>query len=230
MIEINLLPGAKRKRGGKGAKLQLPDFKNLAGLVKDPWMLAFIGGWVVVALMLGLFYLPRRSHVKDLEPRLAEAQREALRMQRVLALRRQFEARRESLMAQIGVIASIDRERYVWPHILQAVTRALPQYTWLDEMQVRQAGDDSSFGTGFQITGKSADIQAVTRFVRNLEDSPFLAHVATISTGSVNEQGRDVYTYVVTAQYSHPDTSLLTMQPLSTTLVAGVRSGRGGRR
>ena len=231
MIEINLLPGVKRKRAGKGLKLQLPDFKNLQGLVKDPWLLAFIGSWVLVAAAVGLLYLPRRAHVNNLEPRLNDAYREALRLQRVLAVKGQFEARRESLLSQIAVIRDIDRERYVWPHIMQAVTRALPQYTWLDEMMVRQAGEqDSTLGTGFQITGKSADIQAVTRFVRNLEDSPFLTNVATVSTGSTNEQGRDVYTYVVTAQYSHPDTSLLTMQPLSTTLVQGVRSGGGRRR
>lgn len=231
MIEINLLSGAKKKRGGKGFSLQLPDFKNLQGLVKDPWLLAFIGGWAIVALLVAFLYVPRRARVNGLEPRLEEAQREALRMQRVLALKRQFEARRESLLAQIAVIRDIDRERYVWPHILQSVTRALPQYTWLDEMTVRQAGDvDSTLGTGFQLTGKSADIQAVTRFVRNLEESPFLTNVATISTGSTNDQGRDVYTYIVTAQYSHPDTTLLTMQPLSTTLVTGVRSGGGRRR
>ena len=42
MIEINLLPGAKRKRGGKGAGLRLPDLKQLAVLVKDPWLIAGI--------------------------------------------------------------------------------------------------------------------------------------------------------------------------------------------
>ena len=35
MIEINLLPGAKRRRGGKGFHFALPDVKALAGLVKE---------------------------------------------------------------------------------------------------------------------------------------------------------------------------------------------------
>jgi len=30
MIEINLLPGAKRKRSGKGIGIRLPDFKALS--------------------------------------------------------------------------------------------------------------------------------------------------------------------------------------------------------
>lgn len=232
MIEINLLPGAKRKKGGKGGGLQLPDFKALSGLVKDPWLIAFVASWVIVAGILGFLYLPRRAHLHDLEPRLAAAQREAQRMNRVLALRRQYEARRESLLTQIAVIRDIDRERYVWPHILEAVTRALPQYTWLDDMASRASSDasDSTGGAAFQLTGKSADIQAVTRFVRNLEDSPFLQNVATVSTGTVTEQGKDVYTFTVTAQYQRPDSTAVTMQPLATTLVQGVRSGGGARR
>ncbi len=231
MIEINLLPGAKRKRSAKGAGLQLPDFKALAGLVKDPWLLAFIGSWLVFGLVFALLFLPRRAHVLELEPRLQTTQNEALRMRGVLSRMTRFQAQRESLQTQIGVIRDIDRERYVWPHIMQAVTRALPQYTWLEEMNVRTGSEgDSAGGTSFQLTGKSADIQAITRFVRNLEDSPFLSQVSPISSATTTDEGRDVHTYVVTALYSHPDTSLITMQPLSTTLVQGVRSGGGRRR
>ena len=231
MIEINLLPGAKRKRSAKGAGIQLPDFKALAGLVKDPWLLAFIGSWLVFGLVFALLFLPRRAHVMELEPQLVRTNSQAVRMRGVLAQMRRFQARRESLQTQIGVIRDIDRERYVWPHIMQAVTRALPQYTWLEEMNVRTGSEgDSAGGTSFQLTGKSADIQAITRFVRNLEDSPFLSQVSPISSATTTDEGRDVHTYVVTALYSHPDTSLITMQPLSTTLVQGVRSGGGRRR
>jgi len=232
MIEINLLPGAKRKRGAKGGGFQLPDFKQWSGLAKDPWLIAFVASWVVVVLMLLVLYLPRRARVDELRPQLAAQQREAGRMNRVLALRRQYDARRESLETQIGVIRDIDRQRYIWPHILQAVTVALPDYTWLDELTAKAGGQtaDSASGaaTAFQLTGKSADIQAVTRFVRNLEDSPFVQNVATVSTGTVTEQGKDVYTFTVTAQYQEPDSAQITTEPLAATLVQGVRSGGGG--
>ena len=238
MIEINLLPGAKKKKAGKGGGFAMPDFKALSGLVKDPWLIAFIASWVVVGAVVALFFLPRRAHVADLEPKLEAAQREAQRMNRVLRTRSQYEARRQALESQIDVIRDIDRERYIWPHILQEITRALPAYTWLDNLEPRtvaaeaSVNGDSSAGAvqGFQLTGKSADIQAVTRFVRNLEDSPFIQNVATISTGTVVEQDKEVYTFTVTAQYQHPDSTLLTMEPLSTTLVQGVRSGGGARR
>jgi hypothetical protein len=82
----------------------------------------------------------------------------------------------------------------------------------------------------FQIMGKSADIQAITRFVRNLEESPFLANATQVSTSVVNEQGRDVFSYVINVSYTQPDTSLLAMQPLAASLVQGYRSGSSTRR
>ena len=230
MIEINLLPGAKKKRGGKGAGLRLPDFKQLATLVKDPWLIACVSGWVLVALVFAVLYLPKRNAVSELTPRLAAVKREERRLQAVLRTKAEFEAKRDSVTTQINVIRDIDRERYTWAHIMDAVTTALPVYTWVDDITPLAGGDsaEGARGVALQVTGKSADIQAVTRFIRNLEDSPFLQGATTIQTGQVNEQGRDFYTFVLNVRFQRADTMLLTMQPLAATLVRGVRSG-GGR-
>lgn len=224
MIEINLLPGAKKKRGGKGGGFQLPDIKSLAASVKDPWLIACVVGWVLVAGAIGILYLPRKAKVAALEPQLAAAHREARRLEAVLRTKQETEAKRDSLLAQINVIREIDRQRYIWPHIMDAVTQALPPYTWLDGM-TNQANPDSAGGVAFQLTGKSADIQAVTRFVRNLEESPFLQNATAVSTAVVREQQHDVFTFVINVAYQEPDTTILTMQPLAASLVQGYRSG-----
>lgn len=227
MIEINLLPGAKKKRGGKGGGFQMPDVKALAASVKDPWLIACVVGWLVFGLVVGLAYMPRRSAVQALVPKLTATQREATRLQAVLRTKAEVEAKRDTLITQINIIRDIDRERYIWPHILDAVTKALPPYTWLDDISSRQTeGDSSGRGTvQLQITGKSADIQAITRFVRNLEESAFLESATQVSTAIVNERGRDVYTYVLNVRYQQPDSTLLTTQPLAASLVQGYRSG-----
>ena len=227
MIEINLLPGAKKKRGGKGAGFQMPDVKALVASVKDPWLIACVVGWVLFGAVLGLAYLPRRHAIEALVPKLAQTQREATRLQAVLRTKAEVEAKKDTLITQINIIRDIDSERYVWPHILDAVTKALPPYTWLDDISSRSTEGDSS-GRGpvqLQITGKSADIQAITRFVRNLEESPFLENATQVSTAIVQERGRDVYTYVLNVKYQQPDSTLLTTQPLAATLVQGYRSG-----
>ena len=230
MIEINLLPGAKKKRGAKGAGFQMPDFKAMAGAVKDPWLIAAIVGWVAVAAMVLLLWVPRKNAVAALEPKLLAVQREARRMQEVRTTQAQAQAKRDTLMTQIDIIRNIDRERYIWPHVLDAVTKALPEYTWLDDVSsLAGAEGDSSGGIQVQITGKSADIQAVTRFVRNLEESPFLENATQVSTAVVSERGRDVYTYVIKTRYQQPDSTLLTLQPLAASLVQGYRSGAVAR-
>ena len=129
MIEINLLPGAKKKRGGKGGGFQMPDLKALATSVKDPWLIACAALWVVFAVFVGLFYLPRKGAVAELVPKLETTQREAQRLEAVLRTKAEMESRRDTLLAQVSIIRDIDRERYIWPHILDAVTKALPT-TW----------------------------------------------------------------------------------------------------
>ena len=229
MIEINLLPGAKRKRGGKGFHFALPDVKALAGLVKDPWLIACIVTWSLVAVIAVLF-VRSRSQVAALTPRLEAAQREERRYAALVTRKRQFESIRDSLITEIDIIKGIDKDRYIWPHVLDAVAKALPPYTWLDNLEARGGETDSGGVPSFQITGKAVDPQAFTRFLRNLEESAFIEGVAPVSTGIVQDQGRDVTTFIISARYQVPDSTLLTWQPLAATVVQGVRSGGGVRR
>src|SRR5438034_2285262 len=50
MIEINLLPGKKKKAagGGAGFKLALPDFRGLLASIKNPWLLAASAASLIV--------------------------------------------------------------------------------------------------------------------------------------------------------------------------------------
>jgi len=230
VIEINLLPGARRKRGGMRLKLALPDLKALAGSVKDPWLIACVVAWALALGVATPLWMKGRGQVSSLRPRLEAAQREQRRYAALVARKRQFELARDSLIYQIDVIKGIDRDRYVWPHILDAVSKAVPDYTWLDNLQSRGAEGDSSGAPAFQVSGRTVDMQAFTRFLRNLEASPFIQGVAPVSTGLVTEQGRDVTTFVISARYQVPDSSQLTFQPLAATVVQGVRSGGGARR
>ena len=229
MIAINLLPGAKRRRGGKGAGFKLPDVAALLGAVKDPWLVAAVVAWLLVAA-LGSLYVKRNAAVDTLVPKLEAAKRDSVRLAGILTRRRQLEQRRDSLLAEIEVIRDIDQARYVWPHILDAVAKAVPDYTWLDDLSGRTTEGDSTSAT-FTIQGKTAgEAQAVTRFMRNLEDSPFVEGVTLVSSAMVSDQGRDLTSFTLTARYQVPPPSILTMEPLAASVVRGVRSGGGARR
>jgi len=230
MIEINLLPGAKHKRGGKGRGLALPDIGALLAQIKDPWLVAAIAAWVVVLAAGVPVYLKRQAQVRGLGPQLAAAQRDSIRYSGILIRKAQLERRRDSLLAEIQVIRDIDRDRYIWPHLLDATTKALPPYLWLDDLASRAGEADSAGGAAFGIQGKTADPQALTRFMRTLEESPFVEGVTILSSSLVAEQGHDVTAFNIAARYQVPLVSLLTMEPLAASVVRGMRSGGGGRR
>jgi len=136
MIEINLKPGAKRQAAKSGPafaglKSQLSE---LTSGVKDPWAVAAGIACVVVVLGLGGLFLKTGSAQAALEPQLEEARAEQRRYQGFLREKRRAESVRDSILVQIGTIASVDGNRYVWPHILDEVQSALPEMTWLTQL------------------------------------------------------------------------------------------------
>ena len=48
--------------------------------------------------------------------------------------RRKVIAQRDEVLGQLSMIKSIDDNRFIWPHIMDEVSRALPPYTWLTSM------------------------------------------------------------------------------------------------
>jgi Tfp pilus assembly protein PilN len=166
--------------------------------------------------------------VKALEPKLEAARRDSVRFAGILNRKASLIRRRDSLLDEIRVIRDIDRDRYIWPHVLDAVTKALPPFVWLDDMAARSAEGDSA--ASLSIQGKTADPQALTRFMRNLEESPFIEGVQIVSSALVAEQGHDVTSFMLTARYQVPPVTILTMEPLAASVVQGVRSGGGARR
>src|SRR3954463_16826799 len=139
MITVNLRPGQKRKRGGnslKGLVGKLGGLRELTAKVEDPLLMAAGGAGVVVVAGLGLVYLNNLRQLYVLEPRLEQARSENRRFKAFLADKRRQEKIRDSLLAQITVIKSVDGDRYIWPHLLDEITKALPAYTWLTDLGV----------------------------------------------------------------------------------------------
>src|SRR3954468_8736017 len=133
MITVNLKPGQRRKRAGnplKGLLDNLSVFKELSAKIKDPLLMGAVGAWVLVIAVLGLLYLNNLRQLYVLEPRMEQARSENRRFKAFLADKRRQEKIRDSLLAQITVIRNVDGDRYIWPHLLDEITKALPAYTW----------------------------------------------------------------------------------------------------
>ena len=206
MITINLKPGAKRSKTGAPFAGGLSALKALPGKVKDPWPMAAIAVWVLTVGFLGFVGISSATALHRLDGRLNAARSENNRFRALIADRRKAEAAKDSVIIQIATIRAVDEDRYVWPHILDEITRALPPYTWLTELAAMSppAADTSAAAPppeSVQITGRTMDIQGFTRFMRQLEDSPWLHNVTLISTSTNIDHGRAVTVFNVKATY-----------------------------
>jgi Tfp pilus assembly protein PilN len=234
MITVNLRPDLKRKRARSPFKGVLESVRGVGGKVKDPLLLASIGAWVAVAAWLGYVVVGTARELNALEPQLEATRSEHKRFKAFLAEKRHQETIRDSLVAQIGVIRTVDGDRYVWPHLLDEVTKALPAYTWLVDMgfaapavapapaQPAAAQKDSTADepfvsppTVFNVNGRTVDIQAYTRFLRQLEASPWITEVTPVSAQTVVEKERPVTAFTIRATYRQADSAYIRTVPLS---------------
>ena len=169
MITINLRPGLKRKRAGSPLDGLGERVKALGAKVKDPMLLAAAAAWIIVLGGLGWVWTQNTRQLHSLEPRLEQVRGEHRRFTTFIAQKRRQELIRDSLLSQIGVIRGVDGDRYVWPHVMDEVARALPAYTWLTEMApqaaaaVADSADTTTKALAFSITGRTVNIQAYTR-------------------------------------------------------------------
>src|SRR6266581_796439 len=132
MIEINLLPGKKKRAApGAGFKFALPDFRGLIATIRNPWLIAASATSAVVIVGAVLLFFTQTARLRVAEARLDGVRVEKRRFDAVIAQKRQSERIRDSLAAEINIIRGIDADRYVWPHVLDQITKALPPYTWL---------------------------------------------------------------------------------------------------
>jgi Tfp pilus assembly protein PilN len=147
------------------------------------------------------------------------------------------------VLRSLNLIRVIDDDRFIWPHVMDEVSRALPPYTWLVSMGFSGPGQaqqpvttlaavvtDSSgakkkrrpLGTvvlrdtvRIRIIGNTVDIQSLTRFMTQLESSPFFEQVQLARSERANDNGKEVTQFQLDMLYSRPDISTLKRVPLN---------------
>lgn len=221
MIQINLLPGVKRKGSVSGKDAILDRLRGLGASIKDPLLMVAVAAWVVVALWLAYGFVGNTRKLGDLEPRLEQVRDEHRRFRNLLAEKRRTEAIRDSLLAQIAVIREVDGNRYTWAHVMDEVTKALPPYTWLVDLAVISVGaavdtaDTTARPLQFQIGGRTVDIAAYTRFLRQLEASPWISDVVPQQASTVVENERAVTAFTIRANFTRADSAYIRTVPMT---------------
>ncbi len=215
MIEVNLLPGGKKRRPSKGgggagilSKLSMPD---LGSLLSDSYAIGAAVVAIGVVVLLGWWYVGLSSREADVRVELAEALQDSANYADLIERNATLAARRDSIAQKVSIIQEIDALRYVWPHLLDELARALPDYTWLTQVIQVSVGDPVEF----QVRGRAGSNRALTTFWRQLQESPFIRSVQLVQTEQVLEPtGQLVYAFQLDCVYSPPPLDMVETVPL----------------
>jgi type IV pilus assembly protein PilN len=254
MIEINLLPGGSGKKkssrgGGGGGAKSINIGATLRGLlqkVNDPWLLSAVGAVALAVAVVGGMYTWQEHKISTLTEHETQALEDSTRYAAVLKEKIRAEAKRDTLLRRMNLIRAIDEDRFIWPHVLDEVSRALPPYTWLSSlayMGTPQGSINVAAGAKpepvpadgdktkkkpkkvdveiprdevrIRMIGLTPDIQALTRFMRQLESSAFFGSIQLNNSQSAQDQQKDVTQFTLDVTYTRPDTSVIRRVPVS---------------
>lgn len=228
MIEINLLPGAekrKKRKPGAGFSLKLPE--SLPEI--DRILLFIVAGWIA-GPAIGLYmYFGIQGEKTDLQLALDQAVADSARFAQVIQTQASLRARQDTIAQKLTLIQEIDAGRYIWPHILDEISRALPPYTWLQAIDQVQGGAAPTF----QVQGRTGSLPALTRFMDALEASPFLRNIQLITSERAqigNDPNNIVNNFVVRGTYEPPPMEMVETVPLfpeETTTAMGSEASNG---
>ena len=155
MIRINLL-GVERQKARKpyafdpGAQMTVACSLILVGALSG------VGWW----------YWSLTSESAQVDQEIVVAQRDAARLQSILAEVKQFEQRQSMLTQRVGLIEQLRRGQSVPVHLLDHVSRSLPDTLWLTNLE--------EAGASVTIEGRTTTLIALSDFVANLGSNVML--------------------------------------------------------
>src|ERR1700681_4944744 len=234
MIEINLLPGdGKKKRRAKttsGATFQFQPSQWLAGItekITDKDLLGAIGAGALSAVLVATAK--------------AEATRDSLYRQ--IAVIKSIDDSRY-LWSHLLYEISNALPQYTWltsisqtsaPRSAAALDSSAlprpaapgdttkPKVTASDRLRAQNARAEAAVAAAkkvtFRILGQTVDIQALTRFMKALEASPFIQNVQLTRSELVLSEGKEVTQFLLEAESQTPPPFVIKTVPLVTSQV-----------
>jgi Tfp pilus assembly protein PilN len=181
-------------------------------------------------------YTQQDAKTQELTATEQKQVQDSTRYAAVLREKKKAETQRDSVMHQLNIIKTIDNNRFVWPHVMDEISRAMPAYTWLTALDQTSAvqivgtvdtaakkskkakaemEDEPAPKLTFKLTGNTVDIQALTRFMKLLEASPFIQNVQLEKSDMAVVDGKDLTEFSLTAEYQTPDSTAIRTIPLT---------------
>lgn len=162
MIKINLLAEKKPAKTKTQSTFKFEGIGGgqnflLLGIVTLGFLVA--GGW----------YWARSTELKEIEHKKVQDQAELVRLQEVRKKAEDFKQQKDLLEKKIALITDLKKKQAVPVHLLDQISRNLPDFLWLDSM--------SAVSNQINLTGKATTYTAVSNFYDNLLGSGYFSEV-----------------------------------------------------
>lgn len=169
-------------------------------------------GCIVVAGFLGARALHLHTRYLSLAGAIETAVADSISLTRELEDFRSLVASQERVAARTRIGRELDGRRYVWPHLLDQLSVALPSRAWLVEV-TSVPPRDSLVSVEFSVQVMATSASAITEYIRELERSPFIEGVSFVHAvqGSMND--RTVHRFGLEARYEIPDSAAIRVVP-----------------
>ncbi len=182
MIRINLL--ATERRAAKAAAKGFQAGQKIT----------VIGSLILVLTVAGIGwrYWALGQQLATMDRDIAAAEREEERLSEILKQVQAFDARRVQLEARVALIDELRKGQNAPVHMIDQVSRALPEMTWLTRLQQQ--------GYAITIQGRCLTLTSLSDFVGNLEASRYFQRPVEIVESAVESgdgKGPDLIQFTI---------------------------------
>lgn len=191
MIRINLLAvdrGPVKKTRAPGGGI-------------SPTQRVTIGAALILlatVVTVGWWFWSLRERGSKLDKDIAQAELESNQLRSVLSQTQKFEARKAQLQQRVTLIEQLRHGQNAPVHVLDEVSKAVPDRLWLVSML--QRGDD------FTIEGRTTTLTGLSDFIVNLESSPWFKKPVEIVDSAVDQgPNGDLVRFTIRATMQNPE-------------------------
>src|SRR4051812_23119502 len=183
MIRVNLMQTGKPTQ--KAAKAP-----SAPGTVQIYLFLFIFVGGALAACALGWFVVS--GQIAELDRQIVQKKDRLTKLQAIKKQVDEFQAKKKTLEDKVNLIERLRAEQAGPVHMLDEISKALPDFVWLSSLDQN--------GANLSMKGQTSGLTAVADFIANLQRSGWFPSVELKSTTEQN----NVVTFEVGATFKDP--------------------------
>jgi type IV pilus assembly protein PilN len=153
---------------------------------------------LATVVTIGWWFWSLHTESVRLDENIAKAEIQAQQLRSVLAQVQKFETRKATLQQRVTLIEQLRRGQTAPVHILDEVSKAIPDRLWLVSMGQREKD--------FTIEGRTTTLSGLSDFVANLEKSSWFKKPVEIVDSQVDQSPNgDLVRFTIRATSQNPE-------------------------